>query len=271
MSYLSENKEEKRKKIRIHHFSELKNKGIKISSLTCYDSSFAAILEKTNLHFVLVGDSMGSVIQGAASTLNVTLENIAYHVKCVASQLRTPFLVADMPFATAGIDKKDTYLNATKLIQAGAEGVKIEGATKELLEDIAFLTTHGIPVMGHIGLMPQSLHAVGGYKYQGKTESSRMILIDQAKKLQDAGCFSIVLEMVEPALAQEISTQLSIPTIGIGSGNNCDGNILVLQDMLGLNSEFKPKFLKHYAHLNETITNAVEQYCLDVSERKSEP
>jgi 3-methyl-2-oxobutanoate hydroxymethyltransferase len=161
--------------------------------------------------------------------------------------------------------------NAVTLIQSGAEALKIEGASKETLEDISFLTTHGIPVMGHIGLQPQSVHAVGGYKSQGKDSLSKTRLLAEAQKLQEAGCFALVLELIEPTLAQEISVALKIPTIGIGSGNHCDGNILVLQDMLGMNQEFKPKFLKHYAQFEETITIAVNEYCSDVNNKTSEP
>ncbi|MES2614768.1 MAG: 3-methyl-2-oxobutanoate hydroxymethyltransferase, partial [Bdellovibrionota bacterium] len=227
--------------------------------------------EKTEIDFVLVGDSLGNVIQGAKSTLTVTVEHIAYHVKCVASKLKSPLLVADMPFASAGVSRASTMNNATILMQAGAEAVKIEGASKEILEDIGFLTAHGVPVMGHIGLQPQSVNAIGGYKLQGKDESAKNRLKNEAKKLQDAGCFAIVLELVDAGLAQEISQSIKIPTIGIGAGNYCDGNILVLQDMLGMDSQFKPKFLKHYANFEEIIHDAVNQYCADVVNKKSEP
>lgn len=260
-----------RKKIRTIDFIEMKTKGKKIASITCYDSSFAHILEGTEIDFVLVGDSLGHVMQGTKSTLNVTVEHVAYHVKCVASKLKTPLLVADMPFASAGVNKTCTMRNAAALMQAGAEALKIEGASPEILSDISFLTTHGIPIMGHIGLQPQSVHAVGGYKTQGKDELSKARLLCEAKKLQDAGCFAIVLEMIDASLSEEISQNLKIPTIGIGSGNKCDGNILVLQDMLGMNTEFKPKFLKHYANFEEIIHSAVNEYCHDVILKKSEP
>ena len=243
----------------------------KISSLTCYDSSFAQILENTSLDFVLVGDSLGNVIQGKNSTLTVTVDDIAYHIKCVHSYLQTPLLVADMPFASTGVTLQQTMENVKKLIQSGAEAVKIEGASPEIISDISYLTSHGIPVMGHIGLQPQSVHAVGGYKLQGKDGSSKVRLLEEAKKLQAAGCFAIVLELVDASLAETISNSIEIPTIGIGSGNRCDGNILVLQDMLGMNSHFKPKFLKHYANLNEIITNSIQEYCDEVVKMVSEP
>lgn len=271
MLYSSEPTTPTRKKVRVTDFLEFKEKKQKISSITCYDSSFASILEKTKIDFILVGDSLGNVMQGAKSTLNVTVEHIAYHVKCVASKLNSPLLVADMPFASVGINRTNTVNNAATLMQAGAEAVKIEGASKEILEDISFLTAHGIPVMGHIGLQPQSVHAVGGYKMQGKDDSSKVRLMSEAKKLQEAGCFAIVLELVEANIAEEISKNLKIPTIGIGAGNYCDGNILVLQDMLGMNNKFKPKFLKHYANFEELVANAVNEYCHDVVNKVSEP
>jgi 3-methyl-2-oxobutanoate hydroxymethyltransferase len=260
-----------KKKVRITHFLEKKINKIKLTSLTCYDASFAHILEKTNIDFVLVGDSLGNVIQGAKSTLSVTVEDICYHVKCVASKLQSPLLVADMPFASAGVTRENTMKNAAKFMQAGAEAVKIEGSTPEILNDISFLTHHGIPVMGHIGLQPQSVHSVGGYKLQGKDEISANRLLHEAKQLEQAGCFALVLEMVESSIAKTISEQIQIPTIGIGSGNDCDGNILVIQDMLGMNSQFKPKFLKHYSNLEDIILKSIDNYCEDVKNKKSEP
>lgn len=261
----------RRKKIYIPDLINMKERGKKIASITCYDSSFAHILEKTKIDVVLVGDSLGNVVQGSKSTIAVTVEHVSYHIKCVASQLITPLLVGDMPFASVAVNRSKTVHNAALLMQAGAEAIKIEGASKEILADISFLTTHGIPVMGHIGLQPQSIHAVGGYKIQGKDDTSKNRLLHEAKKLQDAGCFAIVLELVECHAAQEISQTLKIPTIGIGSGNHCDGNILVLQDMLGMNNNFKPKFLKHYADFENTIRDAVDHYCFDVENKKSEP
>ena len=271
MLYSSQASAPTRKKVRITDFIDMKSKGKKIASITCYDSSFANILENTEIHFVLVGDSLGNVMQGAKSTLSVTVEHVAYHVKCVASKLKSPLLVADMPFASVGVNRTSTMNNAAALMQAGAEAVKIEGASKEILEDILFLTTHGVPVMGHIGLQPQSVHAVGGYKMQGKDDLSKNRLMAEAKKLQEAGCFAVVLELVDANLSQQISLNIKIPTIGIGCGNDCDGNILVLQDMLGMNAKFKPKFLKHYANFEEIIVNAVNEYCTDVANKTSEP
>ncbi len=260
----------KRKKIRIHDLIERKKNSHKISSITCYDATFARIVEMTNIDFVLVGDSLGNVIQGKNTTLSVTLDEIAYHVRCVRQSLKTPLLIADMPFLTSGINRHETMHNAGSLMRVGAEAVKMEGATPEICDQIHFLTSNGVPVMGHIGLMPQSVHSLGGFRIQGKNEEDKKRLMKEAKDLQNAGCFSIVLELIIPAVANEITKCLEIPTIGIGSGNHCDGNILVLQDMLGMNKEFIPKFLKHYLGLEDSIKNALNEYCNEVTEAKSE-
>lgn len=260
----------KRKKIRIHDLIEKKKNSEKISSITCYDASFARIIEMSQIDFVLVGDSLGNVIQGKNSTLSVTLEEVAYHVRCVRQTIKTPLLVGDMPFMTAGINRHETMHNAGLLMRSGAEAVKIEGATPEICDQIHFLSNNGIPVMGHIGLMPQSVNALGGYRIQGKNELDKKRLLKEAKALQDAGCFAIVLELIVPGLAEEITNSVKIPTIGIGSGNHCDGNILVLQDMLGMNKEFKPKFLKHYLKLEDSIKEAMNDYCKSVQEKNSE-
>lgn len=270
MVYSTPSKQPTRKKRRVTNFIEMKKSGRKIASITCYDSTFANLVEHSDIDFVLVGDSLGNVIQGKNSTVQVTIKDIAYHVQCVSSTLKTPLLVADMPFGTAGVGRKETHENAAILMRAGAEAIKIEGSSPEIIDQISFLTSHGIPVMGHIGLQPQSVHAIGGYKIQGRDALSRDRLIHEAQSLQQAGCFAIVLELVEPLLAEEISKGLEIPTIGIGSGNHCDGNILVLQDMLGMNSQFKPKFLKHYAQLQEQVIHALNEYCEDVKNKTSE-
>ncbi len=252
-----------RKKTRVPDLLALKGKR-KISSITCYDSTFARLLEKSKVDFVLVGDSLGHVIQGLHSTIPVTVNDIAYHTQCVARALHTPLLVSDMPFASAGFDDVTAYKNCEILLRAGAEAVKIEGASDAICRQIVQLTQHGIPVMGHIGLTPQSVHALGGYKIQGKTQAAEQRLLDEARKLQDAGCFAIVLELVTPSVAKLISDDLKIPTIGIGAGVNCDGQILVLQDMLGMNLDFKPKFLKHFANLENIIVDALNTYCDEI-------
>ena len=252
-----------RKKVRVPDLLVLKGKR-PIASITCYDATFARLLEKTDIDFVLVGDSLGHVMQGHNSTLGVTVEHVAYHTKCVAQVLKTPLLVSDMPFCGAGFNEHDTYKNAEILMRAGAEAVKIEGASPELCAQISRLTRHGIPVMGHVGLTPQSVHALGGYKVQGKDAAAKQRLLDEVKALEDAGCFAVVFELVTAETSTELTRLLRIPTIGIGSGANCDGQILVLQDMLGMNLDFAPKFLKHFAQLQETVCGAVNDYCNEV-------
>lgn len=266
MVYSSRASVETRKKVRVPNLRARKG-GKPIVSLTCYDASFARILSDTNLDLVLVGDSLGNVIQGCSSTTVVTVSDIAYHTRCVAGALRYPLLISDMPFGTAGFSDEVAFSAAAELIRAGAEGVKIEGASPEICAQISRLTRHGIPVLGHIGLLPQSVNAIGGYKIQGKTDFESRLLVSEAKALQEAGCFAIVLELVNSDVAKQVTESVEIPTIGIGAGNGCDGQILVLQDMLGMNLSFSPKYLKHYARIEDTIKQAVDDYCREVSER----
>ena len=252
-----------RKKVRVPDLLALKGKRT-IASITCYDSTFARLLEMTEIDFVLVGDSLGHVMQGQTSTLGVTIEHVAYHTRCVAQTLKTPLLVSDMPFCSAGLNDLETFKNAEILMRAGAEAVKIEGASPEICAQISRLTRHGIPVMGHAGLTPQSVHAIGGYKVQGKDLAAKERLVNEVKSLEDAGCFAVVIELVTPDTSAELTRLLHIPTIGIGAGAQCDGQILVLQDMLGMNLDFAPKFLKHFAQLQATVSNAVNTYCQEV-------
>lgn len=267
MSYLQS--DGKRKKIRVPDLRDRKNNAttLPITALTCYDATFARLLEGSPIDVVLVGDSLGHVVQGRTSTIGVTIDELAYHTKCVASRLKTPLLVADMPFGSAGFSDETTYQHAQKLMMAGAEAVKIEGATDEVLRQISCLVRHGVPVMGHIGLMPQSVNAIGGYRIQGKSVSDQERLKFEASALEKAGCFAVVLELVDALTAADVTKNIGIPTIGIGSGNNCDGQILVLHDMLGLNLEFTPKFLKHFAELEKNVIDAVTNYCSEVSKR----
>jgi 3-methyl-2-oxobutanoate hydroxymethyltransferase len=254
-----------RKKVRVPELRGRKGEQ-RIVCLTCYDASFARILESTQVDLVLVGDSLGNVIQGAGSTTGVSVSDIAYHTRCVAAALGGPLLVADMPFGLAGFSEQETFSAAHALVRAGAEAVKIEGATVEICAQISKLTRHGVPVMGHIGLLPQSVNTVGGYRLQGKSQADSERLVAEAKSLQEAGCFAIVLELVAEDVAKKVTASVEIPTIGIGSGGACDGQILVLNDMLGMNLSFSPKFLKRFAQLETTIKEAVEQYCTEVRE-----
>lgn len=250
-------------KIRIPHLLGAKGKR-KLTALTCYDASFARILEKTPLDVVLVGDSLGHVVQGRNSTIPVTVADICYHTRAVARVLHTPHLVADMPFGTAGLSDSVCFQAATELMQAGAEAVKIEGASPEILLQIERLVKQGIPVMGHLGLTPQSLHALGGYRIQGKSEDDIQALVTAAKRLERAGCYAIVLELCTEKAGTRITQEVSVPTIGIGSGASCDGQILVLHDMLGMNAAFRPKFLKHFESFETRILDATARYVSEV-------
>ncbi|XP_015786333.1 uncharacterized protein LOC107363601 [Tetranychus urticae] len=260
-----------RKKVRTIDIVSMKEKGKRIKCLTCYDYTFASILERTNVDIVLVGDSAGHVMQGKSNTLSVTLDHIKYHVECVAGAIKRPLLVADMPFMSFGPSLEVSCANVATLVAAGAEAVKIEGASEVLCKQIEFLVASGVPVMGHIGLQPQAVHSYGGFRIQGKNEKALNRLLQQAKDLENAGCFSMVIELTEPSVAAQITKSVKIPTISIGAGNSCDGNILVIQDMLGMNIGFKPKFLKTFANLEEDIRNAVNRYCEEVDNGTSEP
>ncbi|MEY2986700.1 MAG: hypothetical protein RJB13_221 [Pseudomonadota bacterium] len=256
----------RRKKRRVTDLLNRKG-GQPLTALTCYDAVFARVLEKTDLDMILVGDSLGHVIQGHDSTLGVTIDDVAYHTRCVARSLKTPLLVSDLPFGSAGFSDERLFVDAEKLMRAGAEAVKIEGASEDVCRQIRRLVDQGVPVVGHIGLIPQSVHALGGYKVQGRDEKAQQRLVNDALRLEAAGCFCVVLELVNENAAQAVTAAVQIPTIGIGSGNQCDGQILVLHDMLGLNEEFKPKFLKHFAQLEGAVVKAVSDYCSEVTAR----
>ncbi|GEM_PF-49286 len=246
-----------RQPVRVHHLRRMKKRGRKIVAVTCYDATFARLVDDANVDVVLVGDSLGNVVQGQESTLPVTVEDIIYHCRAVARGLTTPHLVADMPFMS--YRTVDVALqNAGRLMAEGhAHAVKIEGSFVKVAEA---LVAHGIPVMGHIGLTPQSVHALGGHRVQGKSRAARERILGEALALQEAGCYSIVLEGIPARLAAEVSDELTIPTIGIGAGAGCDGQILVLYDMLGLNPEFQPKFLKRFAELGRATIGALQDY-----------
>ncbi len=254
-----------RKKVRLQHLLAAKGQS-KITAVTCYDATFARLVERSPIDVVLVGDSLGHVVQGGNSTIPVSVDDIAYHVRAVASVLKTPHLVADMPFGTVGLSNAVCFDAAVRLFQAGAESVKIEGASEKVCEQIQKLVEQGMPVMGHLGLTPQSLHALGGYRIQGKSGDHLDRLVHDAKKLEEAGCFALVLELCTAEAGLRVTEALNIPTIGIGSGNDCDGQILVLQDMLGMNQDFKPKFLKHFENLEEKVGSALKAYVSEVKE-----
>ena len=235
----------------------------KITMITGYDFTFAKIIQKTNIDCVLVGDSLAQVMHGHPTTLKATTQMMALHTAAVVRGLPNKFIIADMPFLSTRKGLKHTMDCVDLVMKAGAQAIKIEGADGHLTL-IQHITQSGIPVMGHLGLTPQSIHQLGGPKIQGrKTEQATKILND-AVALENAGCFAVVLECVPSVLAKEISSVLKIPTIGIGAGSDTDGQVLVLQDMLGMNPDFHPKFLKKYLNGTELIINALKNYVTDV-------
>ena len=232
--------------------------------VTAYDATFARLAEKGGADMVLVGDSLGMVIQGHDSTLPVTLDDIIYHSRAVSRGLSTTHLCADMPFMTYKISTEQALSAASRLIQEGrAESVKLEGGV-EMADTIARIVTAGIPVVGHIGLTPQSIHAIGGFKMQGKNAYARERLIEDARAVSEAGAFCLVLESMPLELAQTITEEVPIPTVGIGAGPHCDGQVLVIYDMLGMNEDFQPKFLKCYADMGCGVREAIAHYVEDV-------
>jgi len=241
-----------------------KKSGKKITALTAYDYSFAKLLDRTSIDILLVGDSLGMVSQGNANTLSVTLEDIVYHTRCVNKGVQRALVVADMPFMSYQVSVESAVTNAGILIQqGGAAAVKLEGGGR-IISQVNAIIKAGIPVMGHVGLTPQSVHQFGGYKIQGKTFLDSKQIKQDAKDLQKAGVFALVLEGIPEELAAEITIDLEIPTIGIGAGSKCDGQILVTHDLLGLNPDFAPKFVKRYAHLSDVIQNSVKDFINEV-------
>ncbi|MFC1517516.1 3-methyl-2-oxobutanoate hydroxymethyltransferase [Candidatus Margulisiibacteriota bacterium] len=247
--------------ITISTLQKKKQSGEKITMLTAYDYPTAKLVDKAGIDVVLVGDSLGNVILGYKDTLPVTVEDMLHHTKAVAKGVENALVVADMPFMSYQVSLEDTIKNAGKLVKEGkAQAIKLEGTAPKTIEAIKEI---GIPVMGHIGFTPQSVNELGGYKIQGKDKEAADKLIEQAKKLETAGVFAIVLEMVPAKLAKEITKELNIPTIGIGAGPDCDGQVLVLNDLLGL-TEKPPKFVKKYADLNKSISAALTSFKTEV-------
>lgn len=248
----------------IINFSDKKKSGDKITMITCYDYTSACLLAKTNIDCLLVGDSLAMTMHGFKDTLSATLEMMCLHTAAVKRGAGNKFVVGDMPFLSYRKSLSDNIIAVQAMMQAGADAIKIENADGNL-ELIEHLVKSGIPVMGHLGLTPQFVLAFGGYKVQGKTNEAAEKIKQDALLLQKAGCFSLVLECVPPQLAQEITNSLTIPTIGIGAGSHTNGQVLVIQDMLGLNADFKPKFVKQYLNGFELIQHAVNQYVDEVS------
>lgn len=252
----------------VNSFIECKLKQKKISVVTCYDYTFAKILSQTNVQCVLVGDSAAMTVHGFEDTTSATIEMMQLHTAAVKRGLnRKQFLVADLPFLS-NRGSLDRLMDASgRLIQAGASAVKLEGVNGNL-QYIEHLVGSGIPVMGHLGLTPQYINTIGGYKIQGKTLKQSDLLVEQARQLQQAGCFSLVLECIPAELAQKITQSLSIPTIGIGAGNQTDGQVLVIQDLLGLNNEFCPSFVKQYLQGHQLVKSVINQYCEEVNNQQ---
>ncbi|AVQ39562.1 3-methyl-2-oxobutanoate hydroxymethyltransferase [Clostridium botulinum] len=249
-------------------FQELKNKGEKITMLTAYDYSMAKLIDSSGINGILVGDSLGMVCLGYENTLSVTMEDMLHHTKAVVRGASNALVVGDMPFMSYQASTYDAVYNAGRFIkEAGAHAVKLEGGAA-VEKEVKAIVKAQIPVMGHIGLTPQSVNMFGGFKVQGKNEKIAKKLIEDAKILENAGAFSIVLECIPEKLSKIISESISIPTIGIGAGKYCDGQILVYQDMLSMFSDFKPKFVKSFGNIGESIKNSVSQYIQEVKESK---
>ena len=247
-------------------FRKAKEEGKKISMLTAYDYSTAGLLDAAGINGILVGDSLGNVMLGYEDTISVTMEDMIHHGAAVARGVKNALVVIDMPFMSYQTSVYDAMVNAGRLMKEGrANAVKLEGG-REVAPQIQAIVQAGIPVMAHLGLTPQSIHAFGGYKVQGKDEEAARKLIENAKEVEAAGAFAVVLECVPAPLAELVTKQISIPTIGIGAGAGCDGQILVYQDMLGLFSDFSPKFAKRYAELGTAMQEAFKAYVEDVEQ-----
>jgi 3-methyl-2-oxobutanoate hydroxymethyltransferase len=252
----------------VQDFLKKKKEGKKISMLTAYDYPFAQIVDEAGIDAILVGDSLGMVVQGLETTLPVTMDEMIYHTRMVSRAVRNAMVIGDMPFMSYQVSVSDAVKNAGRFLkEAGASGVKMEGGV-EVLEHIKAMTRSDIPVMAHIGLTPQSIHRMGGYKVQGRTEKAAQKLIDDARSIEEAGAFSLLLEAIPMNLAKKITRELSIPTIGIGAGPYCDGQVLVLHDVLGLFERFVPRFVKRYAELKEYARKAVRTYRQEVEKGK---
>ncbi|MBV8774993.1 MAG: 3-methyl-2-oxobutanoate hydroxymethyltransferase [Deltaproteobacteria bacterium] len=260
----------RQEKVRVTDLPRMKAAGTPITMLTAYDYPFARIFDQAGIDILLVGDSLGMVVQGADSTLPVTLSDILYHLKMVVRARQRALVVADLPFLSYQVSSEQALRNAGRLIKEGAEAVKLEGGIT-MAETIHRLVDVDIPVMGHIGLTPQSIHRMGGHRVQGRQSGRaagcRERLLDDAAAVEAAGAFSIVLEGIPVDLATEITAKLSIPTIGIGAGASCDGQVLVMHDMLGLSEEFVPRFAKPYAKLWQEAATAATSYVREVRER----
>ncbi|GAA4000135.1 3-methyl-2-oxobutanoate hydroxymethyltransferase [Hymenobacter fastidiosus] len=255
------------KLVTTHQLLAMKQRGEKISMLTAYDFSMATILDGAGIDVLLVGDSASNVMAGHETTLPITLDQMIYHAQSVVRAVKRAFVVVDMPFGSYQGNSSEALRSAIRIMkESGGHGVKVEGGA-EIRESITRILTAGIPVMGHLGLTPQSIYKFGTYSVRAKEEAEAQKLIDDALLLQELGCFAIVLEKIPSALAKQVAEQLTIPVIGIGAGPDVDGQVLVVHDMLGITKEFKPRFLRRYAELADLMSDAVTRYVKDVKDR----
>ena len=251
----------------VRRFLEMKREGRRIVAMTAYDVLFARIVQEAEVDLILVGDSLGQVVLGYGSTLPVTLDGMIHHARAVKRGAPETFVVLDMPFMTYQASVEDALRNGGRALkEAGVEAVKLEGGHERSCEAIRAMVAAGIPVMGHLGLTPQSVHALGGYRVQGRGDAEADRIRREAEALEEAGVFAMVLELLPAPLAQEISGSLTVPTVGIGAGSGCDGQVLVLYDALGLNPGFTPKFLKRFADLHSAALKGIEEYAREVRE-----
>lgn len=250
--------------VTITHLQKMRTNGEKITVLTAYDASFAALFDRCGIEAILIGDSLGNVIQGHTTTIPVTVEQVAYHTACVSRGAKTCLIIADMPFASYG-DKAQALQNATALMQAGAHMVKLEGGTW-LTEIVEHLVKQGIPVCAHLGLTPQSVNTMGGFKVQGKSKESAEKMIADAKALEEAGAQLLVLEAIPATLGKSITEALTIPTIGIGAGPDCSGQVLVMHDVLGAFPGRQPKFVKNFLQVSTSLEEAINLYRKEVKD-----
>ncbi|MCX7880329.1 MAG: 3-methyl-2-oxobutanoate hydroxymethyltransferase [Ignavibacteria bacterium] len=253
------------RKVTTFRLQEMKKLGQKIVCLTAYDALIARILDESGIDVILVGDSLGNVVQGLETTIPVTLEDIIYHTKAVVRGAKRPLIIADMPFMSYQVSADEAFTNAGRIMkETGCGGVKLEGASEIILQAIKRMTESGIPVMGHVGLTPQSIHKFGSYRARGKDPQEAESIFRDAVNLEKAGVFAIVLEKIPAELAKRITKTVQVPTIGIGAGPHCDGQILVYTDMLGLTIDFSPRFVRRYSQLYQIILSACKKYSEDV-------
>ena len=252
------------RKVTTHRFIEMKQKGEKISMLTSYDYTTAGIVDRAGIDGILVGDSASNVMAGNSTTLPMTVDQMIYHARSVVRGVKRALVVCDMPFGSYQTGVRDGVVNAIRIMkESGCDAVKMEGGV-EILDTVKAILDAGIPVMAHLGLTPQSINKFGTYAVRAKEEREAAKLLSDAKALTETGCFAVTLEKVPAKLAEQVTKEISVPTIGIGAGNGCDGQILVVADMLGMNQGFSPRFLRRYANLNAVMTDAIGQYVTDV-------